>query len=486
MVASESISIVLVAVVAFLTLIIWMVQRRPYRNLPPGPKGWPLVGCIPMLKSDLHLDLQDLGKGLNIILSSHRAVRASLLKYGSVFADKPAEPHIEVVNPHFYGTIFGPYSEDWKMEKKFTIKALRSFGYGSTSIETNIQKEVTKLIEHFESLKGPHDIMKSVSIAMSNIMTLILFSRRYDYDDQGFLDILQTIGKWMENTAKLQGDLNFFPLMGCLPWVLKRKKYTRHLNKKLHDFFRSHVEEHRATLVPGVTRDFVDTVLHEIGSDKMSSTLGYYSDDKFMYQLHSFFPDAVDTAPESMRWLMLYTVYYPETQKKVQAEIDDVIGHNRLPCLADRDAMPYTQATIMETLRFSGVVPINPTHCCLEDTEVLGFTIPKNVDVIANLWAVHHDPEAWGDPEVFRPERFQDKEGHLISHEAYMPFSVGRRSCLGEQLAKKEFFLVYTSLLQRFTFSFPKDRPLPSLKGEFGFTLRAKDYELCVEKRTDL
>jgi len=114
-------------------------------------------------------------------------------------------------------------------------------------------------------------------------------------------------------------------------------------------------------------------------------------------------------------------------------------------------SMPYTEATIMEVMRFSAMVPTGVFHSALEDVEFRGYTIPKNTILVPNLYKCMRDSETWGDGDAFRPERFLSADGKtVVKHEALMPFSTGRRVCLGETLARDELFLFTSALFQRF------------------------------------
>ena len=77
---------------------------------------------------------------------------------------------------------------------------------------------------------------------------------------------------------------------------------------------------------------------------------------------------------------------FPEAQKKAQAELEAVVGPNRLPEFSDRDALPYVNALIKELLRWRSVVPIGVPHRSIEEDEYRGYRIPKGSIVIANIW----------------------------------------------------------------------------------------------------
>ncbi|KAM9659504.1 vitamin D 25-hydroxylase isoform 2-T2 [Trichechus inunguis] len=167
---------------------------------------------------------------------------------------------------------------------------------------------------------------------------------------------------------------------------------------------------------------------------------------------------------------------------QVHKEIDLIMGPSGKPSWDDRCKMPYTEAVLHEVLRFCNIVPLGIFHATLEDAVVRGYSIPKGTTVITNLYAVHFDEKYWRDPEVFYPERFLDSNGYFVKKKALIPFSLGKRHCLGEQLARMEMFLFFTALLQRFHLHFPREL-LPNLKPRLGMMLQPQPYLICAERR---
>ncbi|XP_035661944.1 cytochrome P450 2U1-like [Branchiostoma floridae] len=177
-------------------------------------------------------------------------------------------------------------------------------------------------------------------------------------------------------------------------------------------------------------------------------------------------------------------VLCPEEQQKVQAELDSVLGTGHdVPTPAHRSQLPYTEATIMEIQRIRAIVPVTP-HAPNEDTTFRGYDIPAGTQVLPNLWSAHMDPEFWPDPEKFDPRRFLDSDGKVVTRpESFMPFSTGRRVCLGEQLAKMELFLLFSSLLKHFTLKLPEGAAAPSTDGIMGFFYVPPKVNMCITKR---
>ncbi|PRD21741.1 UNVERIFIED_CONTAM: Cytochrome P450 2J2 [Trichonephila clavipes] len=152
-----------------------------------------------------------------------------------------------------------------------------------------------------------------------------------------------------------------------------------------------------------------------------------YAEEVLEDMVGTFFGAGSETVRLTVDWLALTMAAYPEVQKKVQAEIDNVVGRERMPSWDEHEKLPYTEAVIMELMRWRTIIPINVLRYTLWDTTLNGYFIPKDSVVVANLWSVHHNPKYWGaDAETFRPERFLTKDGkQVVKSEYFIPFSIG-------------------------------------------------------------
>lgn len=106
-----------------------------------------------------------------------------------------------------------------------------------------------------------------------------------------------------------------------------------------------------------------------------------------------------------------------------------------------------------ESQRGINILPLNLQHATTRDTVIDGFKIPKGTGVVAQISTVMNNEEVFPDPYTFNPDRFIDENGKLKKVDELAPFSVGKRSCPGEGLARMELFLFIANFLNRYKVS---------------------------------
>ena len=136
----------------------------------------------------------------------------------------------------------------------------------------------------------------------------------------------------------------------------------------------------------------------------------------------------------------------------------------------------------MEIQRHSNIVPMGVQHMTASDLVINGHLIPANTRVLA-VFAEVMKGDYWSEGEVFRPDRFLDDAGQVKKDTRLIPFSVGKRQCLGETLAKNELFLFFTAMLQHYNFSPESSENLPVEEAMFGITCLPKPYKAVLTKR---
>ncbi|XP_063045973.1 cytochrome P450 2K1-like [Engraulis encrasicolus] len=488
--------LVAVLVLVFVYLHSTGVSKAEKANTPPGPKPLPVLGNLLLLNLKKPYDsLCELSKKYGsiftlyfgpkkvVVLAGYKTVKEALVNHAEEFGDRDVAPLFQYLNNN-HGIIFSN-GENWKEMRRFALTNLRNFGMGKRKGEEKIIEEAQHLMRVFESFKGvPFDTTQSVNYAVSNIICTIVYGSRFEYDDARFKAM---VNRTNEN-IRLVGSTSV-QLHSMFPWMKALLTTIPHVIKNVRDNLRdidSCVNNVRETLNPQDSRCFVDSFLiNQQNKEKLEQNAGLFNEKNLRFCVGNLFAAGTDTTGTTIRWGLLLMAKYPHIQGRVHEEIDRVIG-GRQPLVEDRKSLPYTDAVIHEIQRIANIVPLNLPHITSRDVHFQGFFIEKGTPVIPLLTSVLRDESEWAKPYTFHPEHFLDDQGRFVRREAFLPFSAGRRACLGESLARMELFLFFTSLLQRFRFTAPPgvSEDELDLTPVLGLTLNPSPHKLCAVGRS--
>ncbi|XP_070816897.1 cytochrome P450 2J1-like [Chaetodon trifascialis] len=201
----------------------------------------------------------------------------------------------------------------------------------------------------------------------------------------------------------------------------------------------------------------------EIEKEK-ETDLGFTETNLALCSLDLFLA-GTETTSTTLLWALVFLIKHPDIQ-----------------AMADRANLPYTDAVIHEIQRVGNIVPLSAPRMAAKDTTLGGYFIPKGTSIMPNLTSVLFDKTEWETPDSFNPGHFLNAEGKFVKREAFLPFSAGKRVCLGEGLAKMELFLFLVGLLQKFSFSIPDGVEL-STEGITGSTRVPHPYKVYAKAR---
>lgn len=195
----------------------------------------------------------------------------------------------------------------------------------------------------------------------------------------------------------------------------------------------------------------------------------------------------IGTSRTVLEWSIFVIASDLDLQVKLQNELDEVVGRDRLPNIEDINNLHKLQAAVCEVLRYLTIVPLI-FRKTVRDTSIKGCFIPENTNVILNIYQSSRNPEGWDEPTLFKPNRFLDKNGHFLGWVGirvyFLPFGYGHRSCLGEDFGRKIVFALLSSLLHRYTLDLPEDVVRFRSDGEGLHLFHApKDYKVIAKKR---
>lgn len=236
------------------------------------------------------------------------------------------------------------------------------------------------------------------------------------------------------------------------------------------------IQKQKDTFDENNIRNFVDEYLLKIKENTDPS----FTEDQCAHIIWDIF--VVIGQRAAYGWAVLLLLHYPEIQEKIYSEI---MALGEPIEFSHRKKMPYTRAFIHESHRFRTAVCQTVNYAVTKDVEFRGFTIPKDSQVIGNIWAVHHEAGYWQNPDEFRPERFIDEKGEFVEDSHVITYGFGSRSCFGRRASEIFHFHMLTSLVQRFKVTGHGN--LPSLnESDPDLEIDPMPYQIVVKERQEL
>lgn len=168
-----------------------------------------------------------------------------------------------------------------------------------------------------------------------------------------------------------------------------------------------------------------------------------------------------ETAPSAMGWSCYLLGKYPETQERIQAEVDKVFEGGPVTAKG-LERLEYTRRVVKESLRlYPPVWAIS--RCTKEDVTICGYPLAANTQVFYSIHSVQRDPGVYDDPDGFHPERWEGEQGKRLPRSAFVPFGAGIRNCIGENFAWTEIQAVLATLLSKWTITPVDNAPVPPI-----------------------
>ncbi|XP_061354583.1 geraniol 8-hydroxylase-like [Gastrolobium bilobum] len=459
-------------------------SRKPNYKLPPGPSPLPIVGNLLELGHKPHESLAKLakihgpvmslklGQITTVVVSSAEMAKEVLLTHDHSLSNRTIPQSVSVLNHENYSLAFIPVSPLWRDLRKICNGQLFSHKTLDASQDVRRKKVQQLLTEiHQSSQIGEAvDIGTAVFKTTINLLSNTIFS----------VDLVHSAGTAGEfkdlvtNITKLVGTPNladYFPVLKMFdPQGIKRHQ-AKNVEKVLHIFDRlvNQRLKHREDTNVDSHRDMLDALLNISQENKMM--------DKTMIEhlSHDLFVAGTDTTTSTLEWAMTELIRNPEVMSKAIKELELTIGRGNPVEESDIARLPYLQAIIKETFRLHPPVPFLLPRKAERDVNVCGYTIPKDAQVLVNVWTIARDPTIWDNPELFYPERFLGSNIDVKGQNFELaPFGSGRRICPGMLLAMRMLLLMLGSLLSSFNWKLEDGMKVEDMDmdDKFGITLQ--------------
>ncbi|TBU24746.1 cytochrome P450 [Dichomitus squalens] len=477
----------------------WRARTRGLA-LPPGPRPLPIVGnMFDVPKSHAWVRYRELcaqyGDILHlrvfgqstVVLGSADVIHQYLEKRAANTSDRKQSPMIELTGQ---GSNFAlmPYGERWRRHKRafwqcFYPSAILDYGPTQRDIThiflEKLLDEPTKLSQliRFSFVASILKLTYNVDIADENDPLIGMVEATFEGVNEGlplgrflvdFIPFLRHVQPWIPGMrspklwAKWQGAAH---RMMNVPFMYTKAQMDQ--GKASHSIV--------ARLLSRLPQS--EDVLPE--DEEIIKNVGMVA-----------FEAGSDTVYSSLQAVFLAMSLYPEVLRKAQAELDAVVGPDRLPDFNDRDSLVYINALIREAMRWHVVLPLSLPHATIKDDELNGYFIPAGTNILPATWACMQDPGVFENPDEFRPERFI-RDGQLdvtVRDPAAFIFGYGRRVCPGRYFAEAALFITVASALHVFDITPPLGGDGKPIKVEYemtgGFNSYPEDVRCTIRPRS--
>ncbi|GMS92201.1 hypothetical protein PENTCL1PPCAC_14376, partial [Pristionchus entomophagus] len=447
-------------IIATVLLFVAVYVYKYYENVtryPKGPTPLPLIGNLHQFNAHrIHHYLEEAQSQYGdvftiwtpspmVILMSYTTIKEALVAKGDDFAGRMGRfPDDLFMTTPNGGVIFSD-GESWREQRR-------------------VQSSMAECMKHLESIddKSAVDFRWPIQILVANVVNEVLFGYHYDFNDcQRLMDYSDKFAEQLENMRKdpLVLLIMQFPFLARLPVIgwYGKGQYQRNV-AALHDHVREDVRRCMKTFNEHEEpASFVHAYMQRMEKN------AYLNEDQMVNVCSDFFLAGMETTSTTLRWSMLHMANNLDVQDKIRAEIHSVLGKDGEITMNDRMKLPYTYAAVSEVQRMANILPLNLVHRTVNDTTVDGHSIPGDTLLMPQIYNVMKRGEIFEEAAKCKPERFLMEDGKTPNREMLeqvIPFSLGKRMCAGEGLARMELFLGLATIIQKYRLLSPKNAPL--------------------------
>ncbi|CAD5230524.1 unnamed protein product [Bursaphelenchus xylophilus] len=490
----------------FLAAIALLLFHNYYwkrRNLPPGPPPLPFLGNILSLANETRWEVKFqewtyqygttftywLGNLGFVAVCDYKDMVKYFVENADVFSDRFwLKNAVEEVRGGQFGVLTSS-GDIWREHRRFALKVLRDFGLGKNEMEERILAELHTVLEKVNNQMGAEetDFFKFSDMAVGSIINSILSGYRFSdgHEDQ-FEEMKFVTAEAMKAFTSAEANFVFNnPWLMEVPVINRRAKDAVKYMAAIFAFLDKQIQQHLAEndytqdLEPN---DYIDAYLLERERHiRSEGDEGLFHMTQLRNMLTDLWFAGQETTSSTITWIIAYLIRHPQVQEKMQKELDTVIGSNRIIRNAERNSLPYTNAVIMECQRCCNLLSQNIPRALQQDFEIDGYKYKKGTIVLPQISVLLRNPKVFPEPDNFNPDRFIDENGKLKQVEELIPFSIGKRICLGEGMARMELFLFTANFFNQYKFSAGKIAP--TLKKTSGASTMTQPYKCKIELR---
>ncbi|THH16796.1 hypothetical protein EW146_g3913 [Bondarzewia mesenterica] len=441
--------------------------------VPPGPPVKPVVGnifAVPLATGawktftqykEQYGDLVYLhGLGTKVlVLNSIEIINDLLDKRGNIYSHRPVFTVVGELMALGQSMPLLPYGKEWREHRKLAHRALSA---GAVKKYHIVQEDLAALLNK-DFLEKPDEFFAHVRLTAGRIIMSITYGLPVSTADDKYItraeETMDVIGKATVPGAFLCDMLPFLKVLpSWIPFQREAAKGKAMIENMVSTPYQ-HVKAEMAkgTATPSLTQDLLNMDIEDMQN----------FEHRVKWTAGAMYGAGGETTYATVLTFIMAMALNTDKQKLAQSEIDQVIGTEQMPTIADLPKLPYVNAVIKETMRWHPVLPLSIARRNARHDIYNGYFIPEGTIVMPNLWAVAFEPNAKYDSQKFIPERFLDPTQSIIEPSTWA-FGFGRRVCPGKLLGENSVFILISTILASFDIFPPTD---DTLTPEFGVNL---------------
>ena len=444
--------------------------RDPRSNNPPGPRGYPVFGHLPLVARDVlgffETCARDHGDVVSLRMGSWPTL---LLNHPDHLEYVFVRNHRNFVKNSFFWrhvrAIFGnglltSEGEFWHQQRRLSAPAFASArvgGYGQT------MRDLTNGMLDQWSSGDVRDIHAEMMMLTLRIAAKTLFSAEVE---ESIAEIDHAVNELAVEIASRFARPFFIPDAVPLPGHIRYRRGLRCIERVVERIIGERRSAHGRSAHGGSgDRDDVLSMLM-LARDENGKAM---TDLQLRDEVITLLLAGHETTALALSWAVYLIGRHPETDALAHAELDRILAGRQI-MVDDIPRLPVMESIFAESMRlYPPAWSIGRE--AVSDCEIGGYPVRAGTTIFISPWVMHRDSRYFDEPEAFRPERWSEGLSRSLPRFAYLPFGGGPRICIGKSFAMQEAMVILTTMLQRFRFEWQSDReitPLPSI------TLRPK------------
>ncbi|TFK32282.1 putative monooxygenase [Crucibulum laeve] len=432
-------------------LVIWHKSG----SLPPGPRRLPIIGNVFQMPQTspwltftkwaktygdiMHVDV--VGKHM-VVLNSAKVARELLDKRSLTYSDRPHFVMVGDLAGFSELLVFQSYGEEWRKQRKLIAQ---EFTQASAPRYYSLQESQARILA-WNILRDPSSLFSQVRLRIGiNIIQVTYGYTVKGAEDPFITGPLQSMQNFSEGTVPGSFLVDFIPALKYVPnWMpgagffQKAKAWRQVLwDASWAPYLWLKENQNQAISMPNLCASVISDAGGELSREE---------ETRLVWAASTVMGGGLDSNMSTVLSFFLAMALYPEIQSKAQAEVDAVVGFERLPEINDKTSLPYVRSIVTEVMRWRPAMPLGIPHAANEDGLYNGLYIPKGSVMMANVWNMLHDPKIYSNPSDFNPDRYKNLDSEMQKVFDVL-FGFGRRACPGFHFAEGTIFAIVLTLL---------------------------------------